>query len=139
MDDEYDIDARMQLRRTVDLLPDVEHARVDMASAFEWLLVLGILCHLDVLVQAATRPPSNPTRLMKPPNLQTSRLILRPLKLDDACIATSLCSLEIIQNLSLAVPWPYPDNGAHQFIQQRLQPDSDDLVWAITERKRSKS
>lgn len=73
---------------------------------------------------------------MKPPNLQTSRLILRPLKLDDApALQRHFARWEIIQNLSLAVPWPYPENGAHQFIQQRLQPDSDDLVWAITEKE----
>jgi ribosomal-protein-alanine N-acetyltransferase len=56
------------------------------------------------------------------PVLQTPRLILRPLSLDDApAIQRHFNNWNIIQNLATVVPWPYPDDGAETFIRLELQ------------------
>jgi len=60
---------------------------------------------------------------MKTPALETERLILRPLTLDDApAIQKYFNDWHIIKNLSKAVPWPYPANGAENFIKENALP-----------------
>lgn len=50
------------------------------------------------------------------PQLETQRLILRPLELADAEQAQRLFPhWEIVQYLSSVVPWPYPPDGALRF------------------------
>jgi ribosomal-protein-alanine N-acetyltransferase len=58
---------------------------------------------------------------MDTPTLQTRRLVLRPLALSDApAIQRHFNNWNIIKNLALVVPWPYPDDGAETFIRQQL-------------------
>lgn len=53
---------------------------------------------------------------MMPP-LETARLLLRPLELADADqIQVLFPHWEIVRRLGKLVPWPYPPNGAYQFL-----------------------
>jgi RimJ/RimL family protein N-acetyltransferase len=61
------------------------------------------------------------TPVLQTPVLETRRLILRPLALADApAIQRHFNNWNIIKNLALVVPWPYPDDGADTFIRQQL-------------------
>jgi ribosomal-protein-alanine N-acetyltransferase len=74
---------------------------------------------------------------MRAPTLKTERLVLRPPRLEDApAIQEHFAHWEIIQHLSTSVPWPYPENGALEFLKMKLkdEPQSQDLLWAIRER-----
>ncbi len=71
------------------------------------------------------------------PTLETPRLILRPLRLEDApMIQKYFGCWEVVQHLSSHVPWPYPEDAAEQFVAGRLAQvaEGSDIVWAITER-----
>lgn len=72
------------------------------------------------------------------PRLDTPRLLLRPITLDDApAIQTHFGRWEIIGNLAMAVPWPYPEDGALRFIEDVVLPGAADgtkVYWAITEK-----
>ena len=51
------------------------------------------------------------------PTLQTLRLILRPLALDDAAaIQAQFPKWDIVRLMDAAIPWPYPDDGAHGYV-----------------------
>ncbi|MCB9995695.1 MAG: GNAT family N-acetyltransferase [Rhodospirillales bacterium] len=73
---------------------------------------------------------------METPVLETDRLILRPITLDDApAVQKYFNNWNIIKNLSLAVPWPYPDDGAESFIRDNVLPSvekGESIVWVIT-------
>ncbi|MCB1563400.1 MAG: GNAT family N-acetyltransferase [Alphaproteobacteria bacterium] len=73
---------------------------------------------------------------MKTSILETGRLILRPLTLEDApAVQKYFNDWEIIKNLSKVVPWPYPDDGAEDFIKNNALPrmrEKGHLIWAIT-------
>src|SRR3954470_2143481 len=59
---------------------------------------------------------------MHTPQLQTTRLILRPLALSDApAIQRHFNNWSIIRNLAAVVPWPYPDDGAESFVRLQLE------------------
>jgi RimJ/RimL family protein N-acetyltransferase len=50
------------------------------------------------------------------PELQSQRLLLKPLELADAEQVQQLFPLwEIVRYLAKVVPWPYPRDGAHRF------------------------
>ena len=70
--------------------------------------------------------------------LETPRLILRPLTLADAPeVQAQFGCWDIIQHMSMRVPWPYPEDGSEQFIQglvQRLKDCPDDRGWGITQK-----
>ncbi len=67
--------------------------------------------------------------------LETARLRLRPLRLSDAPRIQALFPhWEIVQYLAAVIPWPYPENGARQFLESVL-PKNDvgtQYDWAIT-------
>ena len=51
------------------------------------------------------------------PQLETARLVLRPLELADAeQIQRVFPQWEIVRYLAAVVPWPYPPNGAFHYI-----------------------
>ncbi|MCC3720168.1 GNAT family N-acetyltransferase [Rouxiella badensis] len=51
------------------------------------------------------------------PVLNTERLILQPLSPEDAPVIQRVFPhWEIVQYLAAAVPWPFPDNGAHNYV-----------------------
>jgi len=57
------------------------------------------------------------------PELETRRLVLRPLALEDAPQIQALFpQWEIVQYLSNAVPWPYPPDGALTFLRDVALP-----------------
>ncbi len=68
--------------------------------------------------------------------LETERLILRPVALSDAPnVQKYFNNWNIIKNLATVVPWPYPNDGAEDFIRNVCLPGMDKgemLVWAIT-------
>ncbi len=87
------------------------------------------------------------------PPLETSRLLLRPLTLDDAPeIQRLFPQWEIVRFLANIVPWPYPPDGALRFVRDvalpaiasgqswnwtlRLKSDPDRLIGAIQLTKR---
>jgi [ribosomal protein S5]-alanine N-acetyltransferase len=57
------------------------------------------------------------------PQLETSRLILRPLELADAEQVQALFpQWEVVRYLNARVPWPYPPDGAHTFYRDVALP-----------------
>lgn len=68
------------------------------------------------------------------PQLESPRLVLRPLELSDAPdIQKHFASWSIIQHLSVSVPWPYPANGAETFTRAALAEieRGDAMYWTI--------
>jgi [ribosomal protein S5]-alanine N-acetyltransferase len=57
------------------------------------------------------------------PQLETARLLLRPLELADAAQAQVLfAEWEIVRYLNKSVPWPYPPDGALTFYRDVVLP-----------------
>ena len=57
------------------------------------------------------------------PDLETARLLLRPLKLEDARQTQTLFGQwEIVRDLAAYVPWPYPPDGSHNFYRDVALP-----------------
>ena len=51
------------------------------------------------------------------PALETARLVLLPLTPEDAPVIQRVFPhWEIVQYLAAAVPWPFPDDGAHHYV-----------------------
>lgn len=69
------------------------------------------------------------------PELQTSRLILKPLELADAEAAQSLFPhWQIVRYLSNVVPWPYPSDGAYRYFKDIALPAmmlGDQWHWSL--------
>ncbi len=65
--------------------------------------------------------------------LTTARLILRGVTLADApAIQRNFDDYEIIRYLAAVVPWPYPPDGAHNFLNVVLASQGDTRwVWAL--------
>ena len=71
---------------------------------------------------------------MSLPILTTDRLLLRAVTLADApAYQKYFSNFEVIRHLGAAVPWPYPQNGAHDFIKNVIIPNQgkDRWVWGI--------
>jgi RimJ/RimL family protein N-acetyltransferase len=69
------------------------------------------------------------------PVLETLRLILRPLRLDDApTIQRRFPHWEVVRHLSADIPWPYPADGAAHHVAERVaeMARGEKLHWAIT-------
>jgi RimJ/RimL family protein N-acetyltransferase len=57
------------------------------------------------------------------PALDTSRLSLRPLELNDALQVKPLFARwEIVKQLNAKIPWPFPDDGVHTFYRDSALP-----------------
>ncbi len=69
------------------------------------------------------------------PILETSRLILKPLELEDAATTQVFFPhWDIVRFLNEKVPWPYPEDGALQYYREVALPAvarGDEWVWAI--------
>ncbi|WP_373981852.1 GNAT family N-acetyltransferase [Achromobacter sp. JD417] len=60
---------------------------------------------------------------LPPVELLTDRLVLRPLSLDDAdAIQRTFAHWEVVRFLADKVPWPYPADGARQFLLNAALP-----------------
>lgn len=75
------------------------------------------------------------TKIIKTPTLETERLILKPIKIEDApAVQKHFNNWNIIKNLLGTVPWPYPDNGAQDYIENMVMPlikEGKVYVWSI--------
>ena len=72
------------------------------------------------------------------PILKTERLILRPIRRDDAPRIQALFpDFEVVRYLYSFIPWPYPDNGANEWLDMALpQIESGErIIFAITLRE----
>ena len=69
------------------------------------------------------------------PPLETSRLLLRPLALEDAAAVQALFpQWEIVRYLNGIVPWPYPADGALTYYRDIALPAiarGDEWIWTI--------
>jgi len=76
------------------------------------------------------------TKIVETPVLETERLVLRPLVLDDATTLQKLFNnWNIIKHLNENVPWPYPDDGAYTYFENDALPRMKNrkaLIWTIT-------
>ena len=67
--------------------------------------------------------------------LETPRLRLRPLRFTDAPRIQQLFShWEIVRYMAAAIPWPYPEDGARQYLEAVLPKNTfkEQYDWAIT-------
>lgn len=69
------------------------------------------------------------------PTLETPRLILRPLSLEDVpAIQKHFPQWEVVKYMPLTVPWPYPEDGALSFVRDHAIPGMEKGThwhWAI--------
>lgn len=65
------------------------------------------------------------------PELETTRLLLKPLALAHAPDYTRhFVDYEVIRHLSDQVPWPYPEGGVEDFMTNVVLPKQGDGRWA---------
>ncbi len=73
------------------------------------------------------------------PNLETERLLLRPVRQDDApAIQRHFPHWEVVQYLDAVVPWPYPADGAETFLRCVALPamaEGQIMSWVLTLRE----
>ncbi len=76
------------------------------------------------------RPVSNRGD-MAAPSLSTERLVLRPLELADApAIQRLFPRWEVVKHMAATIPWPYPDDGAEQYLRSIALPAAErDEAW----------
>ena len=76
---------------------------------------------------------------METPTLETNRLVLRPVTLEDApAIQKYFNNWNIVRYLPATVPWPYPDNGAEVHLRNKVLPQvvsGEALNWAIVSKE----
>ena len=69
------------------------------------------------------------------PALETARLLLKPLQLEDAeQVQPLFAQWEIVQHLNARVPWPYPSDGVRKFYLEQTLPAierGDEWNWTI--------
>ncbi|HBV39827.1 MAG TPA: GNAT family N-acetyltransferase [Erwinia sp.] len=75
---------------------------------------------------------------MKTPCLETSRLYLRPLQVEDALqIQRIFPQWEIVRHLAAGFPWPFPDDGASRYVNTVALPASErGTAWFWTLRRK---
>lgn len=73
------------------------------------------------------------------PTLHTERLLLKPLAADDAPqIQLRYPHWEIVRYMVSSVPWPYPADGAEQYVNNVALPDiARGIAWFWTIRDRT--
>lgn len=73
------------------------------------------------------------------PPLETARLILRPVMLDDApAIQRIFPQWEIVRYLDANIPWPYPSDGAAHYLREMLLPAiAGGTAWSWTIRPKT--
>jgi len=73
------------------------------------------------------------------PELETARLLLKPLAIEDAGPIQELFPRwEIVKYLNAVVPWPYPPNGAEYFVREIALPEmASGISWLWTIRPKT--
>lgn len=71
------------------------------------------------------------------PTLKTERLLLKPLVAEDAIqIQMQFPRWEIVRYMVASVPWPFPDNGAEEYVNNVALPDVEKgIAWFWTIRR----
>lgn len=90
---------------------------------------------MGAALQAIASAPIYRGPMSATPTLETQRIILRPVELTDAPEIQRLLPHANVVRYLAAVPWPYPDDGAEQYLTQVLLPAVEagtQLSWAIT-------
>ena len=65
------------------------------------------------------------------PKFETLRLLLRGVELKDASAYQMYFNdYDIISQLAAVVPWPYPQNGAEEFIRNVILPQQGKSRWS---------
>lgn len=81
-----------------------------------------------------TRTPSRSTpglSEIRPSEIITSRLRLRPLRRRDAALVGLYASDRRVAWMTATIPHPYPPGQAEAFVERALTPGTKDIVWAI--------
>jgi ribosomal-protein-alanine N-acetyltransferase len=68
------------------------------------------------------------------PTFETERLLLRAVALADApAYQKHFVDYEVISQLASAVPWPYPENGAYEYLETIVLPNQgkDRWLWGL--------
>ena len=81
---------------------------------------------------------SSSSRMPSTPVLQTPRLVLRPLRTKDApVIQKRFANWEVVRWLDAKVPWPYPADGAANFVNGCLaeMTRGEASHWALVPKK----
>jgi len=76
-----------------------------------------------------------PSPLPATPLLETKRLVLRPLRLEDIpAVQRHFAHWEMVRHLVAKVPWPYPDDGAETNVRECLEKRDrgEHFYWALT-------
>lgn len=76
-----------------------------------------------------------PLPLPPTPTLETERLILRPMRLEDApAVQRWFPDWELVKHLHAGIPWPYPPDGAETNMADCMAACArgEQLHWAIT-------
>jgi [ribosomal protein S5]-alanine N-acetyltransferase len=75
-------------------------------------------------------------RLPETPVLESARLVLRSVRLEDApAIQRCFSQWEVVKNLAAHVPWPYPADGAVKHLTEDSLPklkNREFFLWALT-------
>ena len=72
------------------------------------------------------------------PTLETDRLVLRSLMREEGPrIQEIFPQWDVVQFLAGSIPWPYPENGAEEFLESVMpgMMDGTRFLWAITVRE----
>lgn len=76
------------------------------------------------------------TKIIETPTLETKRLVLRPLVLNDApALQKFFNNWNIIKHLNENIPWPYPEDGTYTFFKNDCLPrmkKRQAVIWTIT-------
>ena len=72
---------------------------------------------------------------MSVPSLETDRLVLKAITKEDAHFYhQNFVDYEVIKNLAAGVPWPYPENGISDFIEEVILPSyesNERWIWGL--------
>ena len=72
---------------------------------------------------------------MNVPTLETARLLLQPVQLEDAEQVQRLFpQWEVVKYLNIVVPWPFPEDGVETFYRERALPAverGEEWHWTI--------
>lgn len=72
--------------------------------------------------------------MISPPVIQTERLVLKAVtEADIPAYEKHFIDYEVIRPLAAGIPWPYPENGVQDFLNERVFPyqGKDKWVWGI--------
>jgi ribosomal-protein-alanine N-acetyltransferase len=74
---------------------------------------------------------------MSRPTLQTERMILRPITLDDAAVIQRLAGDRKVAATTLLIPHPYPDGAAEEWINTHAESweQKQSLTLAMSDRE----